>query len=232
VALTAALAGYVMVKFYGIIFLGQPREEKLAKVHDAGIWERIGMTWMAVGCIALGVLPVFVVLYIDRVNEMLVHQSLAPSAAKNGWLLLTPIHAESASYGPLILLLCIVVGVLLTVRVVKKFYHGRLRRGPAWDCGYPAQTARMQDSAEGFGQPIRHIFTNFVEVIRKLPAPGDLHPHYHSETRDRLWELCYMPIKRLNDAISAQVGKLQHGRIHAYLLYSFLTLLALLAFVK
>jgi hypothetical protein len=69
-------------------------------------------------------------------------------------------------------------------------------------------------------------------VIRKLPAPGDLHPHYHSETRDRLWELCYMPIKRLNDAISAQVGKLQHGRIHAYLLYSFLTLLALLAFVK
>ena len=26
VALTAALAGYVMVKFYGVIFLGQPRE--------------------------------------------------------------------------------------------------------------------------------------------------------------------------------------------------------------
>ena len=232
VALIAALAGYVMVKFFGIIFLGQPRDEKLAAAHDAGVWERIGMTWMAIGCIALGVLPVFVILYLDHVSEMLVHQSLAPSAAQNGWLLLTPIHAESASYGPLILLFCIIVGVLLTVGVVKKFYHGRLRRGPAWDCGYPAQTARMQDSAEGFGQPIRHIFTNFVEVVRKLPAPDDLHPHYHAETRDRLWELCYMPIKRLNEAISAQVGKLQHGRIHAYLLYSFLTLLALLAFVK
>jgi len=232
VALTAALAGYVMVKFFGIIFLGQPRDEKLAAAHDAGVWERIGMTWMAIGCIALGVLPVFVILYLDHVSEMLVHQSLAPSAAQNGWLLLTPIHAESASYGPLILLFCIVVGVLLTVGVVKKFYHGRLRRGPAWDCGYPAQTARMQDSAEGFGQPIRHIFTNFVEVVRKLPAPDDLHPHYHTETRDRLWELCYMPVKRLNEAISAWVGKLQHGRINAYLLYSFLTLLALLVFVK
>src|SRR5207344_2913932 len=31
VALTAALAGYVMVKFYGVVFLGQPREEKLAE---------------------------------------------------------------------------------------------------------------------------------------------------------------------------------------------------------
>jgi hydrogenase-4 component B len=232
VALTAALAGYVMVKFYGVIFLGQPRDEKLAQAHDVGIWERIGLTWMAIGCIALGVLPVFVILYLDRVSNMLVHQTLAPSAAQNGWLLLTPIHAESASYSPLILLACIVIGVMLTARVVKKFYHGRLRRGAAWDCGYPAQTPRMQDSAEGFGQPIRHIFTNFVEVVRQLPTPFDLHPHYHAEIRDRLWEMCYVPIKRLNEAIAAQVGKLQHGRIHAYLLYSFLTLLALLVFVK
>jgi hydrogenase-4 component B len=232
VALTAALAGYVMVKFYGVIFLGQPREEKLAQAHDVGIWERIGLTWMAIGCIALGVMPVFVILYLDHVNSMLVHQTLAPSAAQNGWLLLTPIHAESASYGPLILLLLIVVGVLLTSYVVKKFYHGRLRRGAAWDCGYPAQTPRMQDSAEGFGQPIRQIFSTFVEVVRQLPTPFDLHPHYHAETRDRLWELCYVPVRRLNEAIAAQVGKLQHGRIHAYLLYSFLTLLALLVFVK
>ena len=28
VALAAALAGYVMVKFYGVVFLGQPRELK------------------------------------------------------------------------------------------------------------------------------------------------------------------------------------------------------------
>ena len=25
-----------MVKFFGVIFLGQPREEKLAQAHDAG----------------------------------------------------------------------------------------------------------------------------------------------------------------------------------------------------
>ncbi|MCK7495574.1 MAG: hypothetical protein MZW92_34550, partial [Comamonadaceae bacterium] len=38
----AALAGYVMVKFFGVIFLGQPREDKLAQAHDAGRWERVG----------------------------------------------------------------------------------------------------------------------------------------------------------------------------------------------
>lgn len=230
--LAAALAGYVMVKFYGVIFLGQPRDGKIAQAHDAGIWERIGMLCMVVACLALGVFPTFVILHIDFVTEMLVHQSLGSSAAKTGWLLLTPIQAERASYGPLILLFIIVAGGLLTMLAVKKYYHGRLRRGPAWDCGYPAQTARMQDTAEGFGQPIRQIFEWFMGVIKQVPTPFDLHPHYHSETDDRLWNLFYVPIKQLNEMIGNQVGKLQHGRIHIYLLYSFVTLLALLAFIQ
>ncbi|MBI5659811.1 MAG: hydrogenase 4 subunit B [Nitrosomonadales bacterium] len=231
-ALAAALAGYVMVKFYGVIFLGQPRDSSLAEVHDAGLWERIGMLCMAVGCIALGVFPSFVILHLDFVTEMLVHHSLSASAAKTGWLLLTPIEAERASYGPLVLLLIIVGGSLLTAFAVKKFYHGRVRRGPAWDCGFPAQTARMQDTAEGFGQPIRQIFEWYMGVVRQVPAPFDRHPHFHSETHDLLWNIFYAPAKRMNDAAGKLMGKLQHGRIHIYLLYSFVTLLALLAFVR
>lgn len=235
--LAAALSGYVMVKFYGVIFLGQPRDEKLehrheAEIHDAGIWERIGMLCMVVACVALGVFPTFVILQLDFVTELLVHHSLGGSAVKTGWLLLTPIQPERASYGPLILLFIIVTGGLLTMLAVKKYYHGRMRRGPAWDCGFPAQTARMQDTADGFGQPIRQIFEWFMGVVKQLPTPFDLHPHYHSETHDRLWNWFYVPIKNLNEMIGNQVGKLQHGRIHVYLLYSFVTLLALLAFIQ
>jgi len=237
-ALAAALAGYVMVKFYGVIFLGQPRgsdvvgQKPFDEVHDVGIWERIGLTWLALGCILLGVFPVFFILHIDFVSQMLVGHTLGVSAAQTGWLWLTPIQPERASYSPLILFVIIIVGVLFTLYGVKKFYHGRLRRGPAWDCGYPEQTARMQDTAEGFGQPIRQIFQLFFGITREVPGPFDKKPHYHGETSDRLWEWCYLPIARLTDKISALTGKLQHGRIHAYLLYSFVTLLALLAFVR
>jgi formate hydrogenlyase subunit 3/multisubunit Na+/H+ antiporter MnhD subunit len=241
-ALAAALAGYVMVKFYGVIFLGQPRDDHLTPmpgedkhhtgIHDAGIWERIGMMCMVLACIGLGVFPTFVILHLDFVTDMLVHHTLGSSAVKTGWLLLTPIQAERASYGPLILLLIIGSGALITMLVVKRYYHGRLRRGPAWDCGYPAQTARMQDTAEGFGQPIRKIFEWFMGIVKEVPTPFDLHPHFHSETHDRLWNLFYVPIQQLNEMVSTQVGKLQHGRIHVYLLYSFVTLLALLAFIQ
>jgi len=90
----------------------------------------------------------------------------------------------------------------------------------------------MQDTAEGFGQPIRQIFEWFMGVVRKMPTPFDLHPHYHAEVHDRLWNIFYAPIKHANEMIGNQVGKLQHGRIHIYLLYSFITLLALLAFIE
>ncbi|HVS75939.1 MAG TPA: hydrogenase 4 subunit B, partial [Steroidobacteraceae bacterium] len=61
VALCAALAGYVMVKFYGVIFLGQPRESSLAQAHDCGRLERLGLGWLALVCVALGLAPVQII---------------------------------------------------------------------------------------------------------------------------------------------------------------------------
>src|SRR5262249_35297575 len=45
--LAAALAAYVMVKFYGVIFLGQQRDASLARARDADAFERIGLAWLA-----------------------------------------------------------------------------------------------------------------------------------------------------------------------------------------
>src|SRR4029079_5565640 len=39
----AALGAYVMVKFYGVVFLGRPREANLAYAHDAGKYERAAL---------------------------------------------------------------------------------------------------------------------------------------------------------------------------------------------
>ena len=231
-ALGGALASYAMVKFYGVVFLGQPREEKLSEAHDAGPMERAGMFWLAGGCLVLGLSPVFFILQIDNVSMALIGHDLGSTAASTGWLWLTPVAAERASYSPLILFLILLGGFIFTFLVARKLYHGRVRRGPAWDCGYPAQTPRMQDSAEGFGQPIRQIFEMFFGIVREVPSPFDKHPHYHGETRDRIWSLIYHPVARLTEWLSSLMGKLQHGRISVYLMYSFVTLLALLAFVR
>lgn len=232
IAMAAALSAYVMVKFYGVIFLGQPREEKLSQAHDAGWLERIGLGWLALGCLVLGLAPVSVIFQLDYVTHALIGQTLGNTAAASGWLFLTPVSPERASYSPVYFLLVIVTVVLVTFVAVRHFYHGRVRRAPAWDCGFPEQTARMQDTAEGFGQPIRQIFEPFFRIEREVPSPFDKAPRYHGRTEDKVWYFLYLPIARAVEMFSSLIGLLQHGRINIYLMYSFVTLLVLLAFIR
>ena len=119
----------------------------------------------------------------------------------------------------------------MTFVLVRRLYHGRVRRSAAWDCGFPNQTPRMQDTAEGFGQPIRHIFGPFFRIQRLLPTPFDVAPRYALHLFDRWWDWLYIPLARAVETGARWVSFLQQGRISLYLIYSFATLLILLAFV-
>ena len=228
VALVAALGAYVMVKFFGVIFLGRPREEKLVHATDASGLERLGLAWLAAGCVLLGLFPVAVIEVIDPIPYALVGRGLAQSGRIGDWMLLAPVSAERAAYSPLIVLLATVCIVILTIVLVRRFYHGRLRHAAPWGCGYPQQTARMQDTAEGFGQPIRQIFEPLYRMQRELPAAADAAPRYRVVVEDPMWRWVYLGIAVATERISRFVGLLQRGRISIYLLYSFLTLVAML----
>ena len=119
----------------------------------------------------------------------------------------------------------------LTFLLVRALYHGRARRAPAWDCGFPLLNARMQDTAEGFGQPIRLVFEPFFRIERHLPSAFDAQPSYRLVVTDHFWHWLYVPIARIAEAASRIVGLLQQGRITTYLLYSFITLLVMLVLV-
>jgi NADH:ubiquinone oxidoreductase subunit 5 (subunit L)/multisubunit Na+/H+ antiporter MnhA subunit len=229
--LAVALSAYVMVKFYGVIFLGQPREPGLAYARDAGPFERTALAWLAAGCVVLGLFPVTVIGLLDPVNALLVGSTAGRPVADN-WLLLAPISADRASYSPLVLLAVVAAAVLLTAQVVHRLYHGRVRRAPPWDCGFPAQTPRMQDTAEGFGQPIRQVFEPFFRMERQLPSPFDAEPRYAVKVDDHFWHWVYVPVARAADAVARLTSLLQQGRISVYLIFSFVTLLALLWFAR
>ncbi len=232
VALAAALAAYVMVKFFGVVFLGNPRDPSLHEAHEAGWRERLGMLWLAAGCVLLGLFPSWVIAWLAPVVQQLTGQTLindAPSATS--WLMLAPVSAQRASYAPLVFFAVVLVTLLLVFVWVRRVYHGRIRRADPWDCGYPEQDARMQDTAEGFGQPIRQIFESFMRVERERPDPFDRNPRYTSASLDKIWFIVYEPIAKLAGWLSNQAGRLQHGRIQWYLIYSFATLIFLLVFV-
>jgi formate hydrogenlyase subunit 3/multisubunit Na+/H+ antiporter MnhD subunit len=233
-ALAGALTAMCFVKVYGVAFLGRPRRAPDA-AHppgDASLAERLGLAWLTAACFVLGLFPAAMLLALNRVGQSLTGASLGTEALESSWLWLVPTAAAQASYSPVIFLLVVLAVVLITVRLVRRFYHGRIRVADPWDCGFPEQTTRMQDTADAFGQPIRHVFGPLYLMKRHLPAADDPHPKYSVKVEDRHWYWLYLPVARLAEYASSKVGLLQRGRISIYLLYSFLTLLALLVFVR
>ena len=236
-ALAGALTAMCFVKVYGIAFLGRERlpvstADPAHQGGDASLSERLGLAWLTAGCFVLGLFPAAMLLTLNRVSASLTGASLSSEALESSWLWLVPTHAAQASYSPVVFLLVVLAVVLITFRLVRAFYHGRVRIADPWDCGYPEQTTRMQDTADAFGQPIRHIFGPLYRMKRHLPGADDLHPRYSIKVEDRHWYWLYLPVARLTEFISEKVGLLQRGRISIYLLYSFLTLIALLVFVR
>ena len=72
---------------------------------------RAGMLLAAVSCLALGVFPPLVIDWMDAVTQQLVGMKIGSPIGGFGWLWLTPVAAERASYsGGIVflgLLLCI-----------------------------------------------------------------------------------------------------------------------------
>jgi hypothetical protein len=184
------------------------------------------LLWLASGCLLLGLLPAQIIPVLAEVVRQLGLDSLPSPAAP--WWLLVPLPERQASYAPLVFFVAIVAVVALAVLLVRIFYHRRTRRAAPWDCGFARLDARMQDSAEGFGQPIRHIFQPFFAMERELPTPFDTAPHYRVSIGDRIWRGGYLPLGRLVQYLADVFARVQQGRIAVYLLYSFITLLVLL----
>ena len=237
-ALTSALAAACFVKAFGVTFLGHQRGHHRGRVHEVRWSMRIGMLLAALTCLGLGVFPTVIIKWMDPIAEELVGGTIAASASGFGWMWLTPIAAERASYSAPIAF----IGILSVVIITYLLLHARpgaLHRVPLWDCGFEKVTSRMQYTATSFAMPLRRIFGylfNIKERVRQLPPAT--HPafpqrlYYHLRIRDRFWGWIYQPVVDASFWLSRRIGRMQHGHIQVYLIYSFVTIVVLLIFLR
>ena len=95
------------------------------------------------------------------------------------FLSIVPIAESRSSYNGLLVFLFMVFSGVAAAVVIHRFASNRLRRGPAWDCGYPDPSTATQYTASSFAQPIRRVFGTLVfrasEQV-EMPPPGDMRP--------------------------------------------------------
>jgi hydrogenase-4 component B len=127
------------------------------------------------------------------------------------------------------------VSAWLTAYVIHRLASRALRRGPAWDCGYPNASPLSQYTASSFAQPIRRVFGAVAFDAREtvtMPLPGDPAPARLDVTmRDPVWDAFYAPIRRGVEYASDKLNYLQFLTIRSYLSLVFVALVTLLLVV-
>jgi hydrogenase-4 component B len=125
-----------------------------------------------------------------------------------------------------------VISGTLAASAIHRLASNRLRRAPAWDCGYPDASPATQYTAMSFAQPIRRVFGSVVFAAREhgeMPPPGDTRPaRLEVELHDPVWETFYAPLVAGVGIAADRLNRLQFLTIRQFLSLVFAALVILL----
>src|SRR5262249_14113097 len=144
-----------------------------------------------------------------------------PQQASLPWLSIVPAATSGSSYNGLLVFLFITISALLAVWAIHRFASHAIRRGPAWDCGFPDANPLTQYSGSSFAQPIRRVFLARTPVTREkvlMPAPGDMRAARFTLTiADPVWDRLYQPFVGAVEIAARELNRLQFLTIRRYL---------------
>jgi hydrogenase-4 component B len=233
-ALSAALAAACFVKAFGVTFLGRPRTPAAAAASEVDRFSQATMMLFASICLVAGIFPGFVIDALSPVVGALVGGTM-PVQRAIPWLSIVPVAVSRSSYNGLLVFAFIAISAMLAAYAIHRLASHAVRRGPAWDCGFPEPSPATQYTASSFAQPIRRVFGTVVFQAREtvdMPAPGDLRPARLTVTlRDLIWETLYEPVAGGVEAAAEWLNRFQFLTIRRYLSLVFAALIVLLTVV-
>lgn len=230
-ALSAALAAACFVKAFGVTFLGRPRSEAGKHAQETDCFSLSAMFTLAALCLIAGILPGLFIDALGPVAKTMVGDSM-PLQRDVPFLSIVPIAEARSSYNGLLVFIFMLLSGTAAALAIHRLASDRLRRGPAWDCGYPDPSPRTQYTASSFAQPIRRVFGTLVFHARErveMPPPGDMRPaRLEVNLEDPIWDVLYAPTARSVDYGAGVLNRLQFLSIRQYLSLVFVALVGLL----
>jgi hydrogenase-4 component B len=230
-ALSAALAAACFVKAFGVTFLGRARSSAAGAARETDQFSLATMFAFAALCLIAGILPGLFIDALAPVVQAVVGDRM-PAQIGVEWLSIVPIAESRSSYNGLLVFLFMVISGSLAATAIHRLASDKLRRAPAWDCGYPDASPAAQYTAASFAQPIRRVFASMVFGAREhveMPPPGDPRPARLAVTlHDPVWETFYLPVAAGVTFAAERLNRLQFLTIRQFLSLVFAALVILL----
>jgi hypothetical protein len=123
------------------------------------------------------------------------------------------------------------VALLTGFLYLRKLKESTVAASTTWGCGYLAPTSRMQYSASSFAGLLVDFFAGILCFERhapKITGSFPARPSFESHVPETVLERGYLPFLAWIYEKFLPIRRLQHGQIHLYILYTFITLILLI----
>ena len=166
-AFVGAVSALSITRAYGVIFMGQARDDALPEGCDPSVWMLGPLLVHTAGTVLLGLMPMLGLALVAAPTRLFLH--FVPSAA-----------AQQAMQGvqEVLVRVSLVSVCVASLAVVAWLLRRRLRRqtdttGSTWGCAYAAAGPRMQYTANGFSKEFGSHFTGvMLRLVRKRAPTG------------------------------------------------------------
>ncbi len=221
-AMTAALAVFCFVKVAGLVLLGQPRREAVARAVEAPWPMRGAVVFLAGGCIVLGVAP-------GLLFGPLVGLAPWPASAPTQLGLHLPGTGSLPTPGIALVLAALMAGLVLL--------RGKRSAAPApsWACGQLVEPKLSWTSA-GFTKPLRLVLESVLRPKREIAVHSEggvvQDVAYSGHVPHLIDERVYRPVVRGSLALAGHARRLQSGSLGMYVAYLIGLVVVLLAVAR
>ena len=240
-ALTGGLAAACFAKAFGVTFLGRPRTKRAEQATEAPASMIVGMAWLGLACVALGVAPGYAMRLLDAPTAGLLHASGASAVVTaRGPLVLSAgltASGQSATSISMTLVAALLVALAAIAWILRRGSRGLApRTAPTWTCGM-VPTARFDYTATAFAKPLRFVFAALYRPRREVFRETAGTPYvlrrirYTGEIVDLSETQIYHRVERGISRISRTIRARSTGHIYGYIAFVLGTLfVALLLF--
>lgn len=233
-ALAGGLAVMVYLKAYGGAFTGPAHSREAESAHEASIPSRVGMGYLALGIVVLGLGAPWIAPRIAAIAASVAKQPVIEVYA--GWAFQSGNAITSAVSTPLLamLLLGLLIAPLILVTLYQGWRSGRRSDVEPWTCGY-GYDPRMSVRASSFDQPVKVTFQPLYWIRRIVDKPFRAMAGFYSTAVSAFQRAepvvensLTRPTLRFVETAGHWIQNLQMGDIRLYCLYIIITLAILL----
>lgn len=224
-AFIGALSLAAFCRGYGAAFLGEPRSEAALKAHDPAPREMLVLVVLMLLCLGASLAAPHLFRMVLPAVVQLMGKGGAAAARLAPEAELPLVWTAVAAAVFLVLLV-----VLSKIRE-RLLFRRPIRGSRTWGCGYLAPTSRMQYSGASFAQPIVSPSKAFTGQQADIRGPRGYFPRSASvrvEAPERGFQWIFQPLFQGLESLCNGLKFLQHGKVHLYILYILVALVAAL----